>query len=388
MKCKSLFLLTLSALLASCASTQTGGPESTGMKANSAPEALRPYYNSLTQNLPVAPTGAPLADDAVITRFAFGSCLNENRSMAIFDQIAKEKPQAFLLIGDNVYGDIGATWAAEIPTLQRSYRMLSSRQEFDRFRRSIPMMTAWDDHDYGANDAGGSFAFKEQAERIYESYWNSSPEVRARPGVYESRIIGPAGKRVQFIMLDTRYFRSDLARTRYQDPAPSLGWYIPNTDPQATILGAQQWAWLAQELDKPADLRFIISSVQVMTSAHGYESWYNFPAERERLYALLNQKGAQKAIFLSGDRNAAGFYKRTVANANMAQWEITSSSLNYPFGKGNVAEKEPDPLRTGGLWAPTNYGLLDIDWSTKTLTMSLRREDGTVIETMTIKSFE
>lgn len=90
-------------------------------------------------------------------------------------------------------------------------------------------MTTWDDHDYGANDAGGAFAYKEWAEKIYETYWSSSDEVGGASGSsVESRIVGLAVLRVQFIILDLRFFRSDLAVMPYRDPGPALGWYIPN----------------------------------------------------------------------------------------------------------------------------------------------------------------
>ena len=368
-------------LLSGCAMNVTSMTNMAPIAPQSAQEALRPYYATLDANLPKAPSNPALSPDTVITRFAFGSCVNENRDMKFWDVIAAQKPQAFLLIGDNVYGDIRPTNGANIPTLAASYRKLSSRVEFDRFRRSVPMMTTWDDHDYGANDAGGSFAFKEWAEKAYETYWGASDEVMSRPGVYESRIVGPEGKRVQFIMLDGRFFRSDLATMPYRDPGPTLGWYIPNMDPKATILGQAQWDWLAQELEKPAEVRFIISSTQVITDAHHFEGWTNFPKERERLYALLGQKGVNNAIFLTGDRHSGGFYKTNVPGLSKPLWDFTSSSLNFAFGKGDGGEREPDPRRTGGFWGIPNFGQIDIDWATKKVTMTLRKDDGSVLET-------
>jgi alkaline phosphatase D len=126
--------------LAACATTPPVATESAAPPA-SAQEALRPFYAGLKDRLPVAAPNPALAADTVLTRFAFGSCVNENRAMAFWDVIAAQKPQAFLMIGDNVYGDTRATWGADMPTLSASYRKLSARQEFDRFRRSIPMMT-------------------------------------------------------------------------------------------------------------------------------------------------------------------------------------------------------------------------------------------------------
>ena len=379
-------LILAALLLSGCATTQPTTPAS--VAPPSAQEALRSYYATLGAKLPTAPANPALAADTVITRFAFGSCVNENREMKFWDVIAAQKPQAFLLIGDNVYGDTRATSGADIPTLTASYKKLNARVEFNRFRRSVPMMTTWDDHDFGANDAGGSFAFREYAEKVYETYWGSSDEVKSRPGVYESRIVGPEGKRVQFIILDGRFFRSDLTSMPYRDPGPSLGWYIPNTDDRATMLGGAQWRWLADELSKPAELRFIISSTQVITDAHNFEGWTNFPKERDRLYAMLAEKRVSNAIFLTGDRHLGGFYKANVSGVSKPVWDFTSSSLNFAFGKGDGGDREPDPRRTGGFWGIPNFGQIDIDWAAKKVTISLRKDDGSVIETQEVSAID
>jgi alkaline phosphatase D len=374
------------ASLSACATTE-GSSAKNAAEISTAQEALRPYYQSLKQRLPVAPPNTQIDPSAAITRFAFGSCVGEHRNMAFWDVIAAQNPALFLLIGDNVYGDTGATGAADIPTLAASYRRLSSRAEFARFRQLVPMLTTWDDHDYGFGDGGGSFAFKEYAERLYEEYWQTDADVRERPGIYSSSVIGPVGKRVQLIMLDTRFFRSDLVRAPYRDASLPLGPYIPSVDPKATMLGNAQWQWLSAQLEKPAELRFIISSVQVETDAHHFEGWMNFPKERDRLYALLKERRASNTIFLSGDRHSAGFY-RTVSNGlNNPLYEMTSSSLNLSYGKGDDRDNEPDPLRLGGFWSVPNFGQIDIDWDAKSVTLTLKKVDNGVIEQQLIKPF-
>lgn len=348
----------------------------TSQAATAAPNLeslLHPYYADLHHSQTEAPQGPQLAPSSLLTRIAFGSCIQQDRSMAFWDTIAAERPQLFMTIGDNVYGDTGWRGQADLPTLRAAYARLAEREEFRRFRSQVPMLATWDDHDYGMNDAGGSFAFRGYAETLFEHFWNSPGEVIHRPGVYYSAIHGPAGKRVQIILLDTRFFRSELTSLPYQNPPPPLGSYVASTDPQATLLGKTQWTWLEEELARPADVRLIVSSIQVLTDAHGFEKWGNFPAERKRLLGLLGKAG--NTVLLSGDRHQAGLYH----DPDSGLWELTSSSLNLSFGSGRP---EPDPLRKQGMFSEENYAVIDFDWAAKALTLRLRKAtDGSPIGT-------
>lgn len=346
---------------------------------DSAAESLRSYYAGLNQSLPIAGPMAQLDEGKALTRITFGSCIQENRPQDFWTTIGARKSDLFLLIGDNVYGDTGATWAADLPSLRDSYAKLASAPEFQAFRKQTPMMTSWDDHDYGANDAGASFAFKEYAETIYETFWNVPNAVKSRPGVYESRMVGPAGQRVQIITLDTRFFRSDMTRLPYSAERRPLGNYGENAAPDATILGAEQWAWLEQELEKPADLRLIFSSIQVITKAHDYESWSNFPLEHQRLYKLLADKSIDNAVLFSGDRHSGGLYKTELAGMSKPLWELTASSLNFSFGSGDTGDREPDADRVGGFFSDENFGQIDIDWAKRNVTLTLVKSDGSTL---------
>jgi alkaline phosphatase D len=287
-------------------------------------------------------------------------------------QIAAQNPQLFLLIGDNIYGDNGWDADAGLESLRSAYALQASHPEFAAFRTKVPMLVTWDDHDFGLNDAGGSFPFRRWSERLFETFWGSSDTVKSRPGVYESRITGPVGARVQVILLDTRYFRSDLARAPWSKDRAPLGSYVPDASTDKTMLGAEQWAWLAQELAKPAELRILVSSTQVLTTAHQFEGWTNFPAERTRLLDRLAKRSASGLVILTGDRHAAGVYK--AEHKGETFWELTSSSLNLSFGSDTEAAsaREPDPARVGKLFPVENYGTLDIDWKARRLTMRLK----------------
>lgn len=346
-------------------------------------QLLAPYYEALrkTIKLPEAGPNPALASAATLTRIAFGSCNHQNAPQHMWAQIAAQNPQLFLMIGDNVYGDNGWDADAALESLRSAYALQASHPEFAAFRAKFPMRATWDDHDYGLNDAGGNFPFRRWAEELFETFWAASPEVRARPGVYDSTITGPAGKRVQVILLDTRYFRSDLKRMAWSKDRPPLGGYLPDDSLDKTVLGTAQWAWLEQELAKPAELRILVSSTQVITQAHQFEGWTNFPVERSRLLTALTRRAPSGLVILSGDRHAGGIYKAEHRGETM--WELTSSSLNLAFGTDNdrSTAREPDPARVSKFFGVENYGLIDIDWKAKALTMTLKGNDsGTLAE--------
>ncbi len=340
----------------------------------SADELLAPFYAELQRStaLPVAGSNPSLPGDTTLTRIAFGSCNHQSRSQHMWAQIAAQNPQMFLFIGDNNYGDQYWKGDASLETLRSAYQLQADTPELVEFRANIPMMVTWDDHDFGFNDGGANFAFRGWSETIFETFWNSTDEVRSRPGIYESRMFGADGQRTQIIMLDTRYFRSDFEAIPYQAARPPLGPYVPSNDASKTMLGDAQWEWLEAQLAKPADLRIVVSSIQVLTDAHNYEAWESLPLERERLYAMLAGREESGMVMLSGDRHAGGVYSETPAGGTEAFWELTSSSLNYSFSstEANTA-REPDDKRLTDFISEENYGMVDIDWAAQELTLRL-----------------
>jgi alkaline phosphatase D len=282
---------------------------------------------SLAQTRPdelIAAAWQDLDEATVLERIALGSCLDQARPQPIWKAVLRQRPQLFIMMGDNVYGDGPSP---DLKELRHAYALQARYPELAEARAGMPFLRIWDDHDYGLNDGGAGFAHKAEAAELFHKFWRSQPE--APEGLYHSRIYGPSGRRVQVIMLDTRYFRSALKpRT---DAFPHWGKYEPDDDPAKTMLGAAQWAWLEQELRKPGELRLVVSSIQVLAEGHGFERWGNLPRERDRLLRLIAATGAKGVILLSGDRHSGALY-RLERPGSYALVEITSSSLNRPYG--------------------------------------------------------
>jgi len=379
-------------MLAACETVQSSN-EAKDRAASSPPEVTRVGPFLTFSEDPEAPDGviaavpmpsAPLDQSKTFSRIVFASCADQKEDQSIWTQLAAENPDLILYIGDNVYGDVRSNDPA-LPELKTAYMRLAQSKPFASVRASAPMLTVWDDHDYGMNDMGADFQFREGAEALFNYVWDVPEEDprRTRPGVYGSWMLGEeVGKRVQVIMLDTRYFRSPLMKTD-EHGAKGKERYVPDPDADKTMLGEAQWAWLATELAKPADLRLLVSSVQVIADGHGWEAWKMLPAEREKLYDVIDAVGADNLIILSGDRHAAALYERNdVIDGRL--FEATSSSLNLPGSRWREASGEtyiePGPHRLDDMIYDANYGVVDIDWTEGAVTVSIRGADGGVLQ--------
>lgn len=315
---------------------------------------------------------ASFADDAVLSRIAVGSCARQNREQPIWDAVVAARPELFLFIGDNIYGD-----TEDMDVLRAKYAQLGAQPGYQKLKAACPILAVWDDHDYGVNDGGRDYPKRVESQQVFNDFFETpadSPR-RSRPGIHDAHIFGPAGKRVQVILLDTRYFRSPLKARPANDRR--RGPYAPDDDPAATMLGEEQWRWLDAELQKPAEVRIIASSVQVIPNEHHWEKWGNMPRERRRLFELIRKHKAGGVIFVSGDRHLAEISRLDVGSeesgVSYPLYDLTSSSLNQPSGGGN--ENEPNRHRLGKNYLLVNFGAITIDWTATDPTIDLTVHD-------------
>ncbi len=316
--------------------------------------------------------------NTTLTRIACGSCFKPNYRTAnkIWQTIASTKPQIFLFMGDNIYGD-----THDMDVLRAKYKALTELPEYAKFSKQHKIIPTWDDHDYGKNDAGAEYPQKAQSQKIFLDTFGfpHNHPARKRKGIYHTHTQGKTGQLTQIINLDTRYHRSPLDRRKVGRRKK----YFPITDPKATILGTEQWKWLEAQLLKPADLRIIVSSIQIISKEHIYEKWENIPAERTRFIQLLKKSNVKRLILLSGDRHLAELSKLTPKETglNFNLIEMTSSGLTHAG-----APRAKNQHRIPGSYSnKINFGTLEIDWSNKipTVTLSIRDRNAKAISTTT-----
>lgn len=82
--------------------------------------------------------------EPTLSRIAFGSCAMQQKPQPIWDVIAKQKPDLFLLIGDAVYADFDGKKNVFPPTeatLTRDWELLANDVYFKRFRQQVPIVS-------------------------------------------------------------------------------------------------------------------------------------------------------------------------------------------------------------------------------------------------------
>ena len=310
-------------------------------------------------------------EPAAISRILFGSCLKEAQASPIFEIVLAREPELFLFLGDNIYAD-----TSDMAVMQAKYDVLAATPKFAELMKTCPVHATWDDHDYGLNDAGADYEKRNEAQKIFVDFWGDpadSPR-RKRSGVYEAKIYGEAGTRVQVIMLDTRYFRGALIKGEKRVG----GVYYPNEDRNLTMLGEAQWVWLEEELKKPAEVRLLVSSIQCVSEASGHETWANLPHERQRLFDLIGKTKANGVVILSGDRHWA---ELSVAREAVPYplYDLTSSSFNQIHERGTPTENRY--RESSKTWHRENFGEVAIDWKGEDTAVNLlvRNLEGAVV---------
>lgn len=299
-----------------------------------------------------------------LARIAFGSCAGQDKPQPIWDKVMATKPDVFLMIGDNIYGD-----TEDMKVLQTKYDLLAAMPGFKKLRKSVPILATWDDHDYGVNDGGANYPKRAESQKVFMDFWGDAQDAprRRREGVYDAGVFGPTGKQVQIILLDTRYFRGPLQICK--NCAPNQGRYEPSVDKTSPMLGEAQWKWLEEQLRIPAQVRIIVSSIQVVAEDHGWEKWMNLPHERQRLFTLIRETKASGVLFLSGDRHLAELSMMD-GGVGYPLYDLTSSALNRSSYTWRSYETNRHRVSTMN-WGD-NFGMVELDWNKPDPVISLQ----------------
>ncbi len=272
-------------------------------------------------------------------RFAVGSCAYINDpaydrpgepyggEYGIFDQIAAQKPDFMLWLGDNVYLR-EADWNSEAGILYR-YTHSRSLPQLQRLLRQCAHYATWDDHDFGPNDADRSFWNRPATRRAFTLFWaNPSYGVPSAPeGITTFFEWGDA----EFFILDNRTYRAPNKRKTGE----------------RSFLGEAQLEWLIDALRfSRATFKFVVCGGQILSSSQGYENMIGYSEERAKLLRRIEEEGIGGVVFLTGDRHFSEISQLRLSNGQVL-YEITSSPLTAKaFAEAETRDK--NALRVEG----------------------------------------
>ena len=285
-------------------------------------------------------------------RFALGSCYFNNEKefdrdgkpygdkFHIFDNIAAQKPDFMIWMGDNTYFRESDFFS--VTRLNRRMARDRGMPFLQKLLASTAHYATWDDHDFGPDDGDRSYQLKDETLRMFKLYWANPayglPEAKGVFGKFE-------WADCEFFLLDDRYHRAP-----HRDP-----------DPDKPYLGPVQLQWLKDQLiTSRATFKFIVNGNQVVNTYSRHESYHLYRTEHQNLMNWLNDHAVEGVVFLSGDRHYSELLKME-RPGSYPLYEFTSSPLTSGtiYGMGDEADNH---MRVPGalLTDDRNFGIVEI----------------------------
>ncbi len=303
----------------------------------------------------------------------------------IFLTMANEKADFMMWLGDNWYTreiDFNSHYGMENRASQdRRQKVLQP------FLKAMPHYAIWDDHEFGPNDADGSFIFKETAKKVFDNYWCNPTSGQDGKGTYTKFSFSD----VDFFMLDDRYFRTS---DKLKDTINGK----PNTE--KAMIGKQQMEWLKASLlfannnnngpgnqTNNASFKIICVGSQVLSPKSRFDKWADFKTEYNELVQFIKDYKITGVVFFSGDRHHTEINK-VPQEGLYPLYDVTISPLT---SSGHEFGKEGDNVyRVLGVDKIQNYGQIKVTGKPKErmLTVNIMDITGKQVATYSIKQNE
>jgi alkaline phosphatase D len=265
--------------------------------------------------------------------FAFVSCQNFAEGyFTPYDDVADSQDiEAVIFLGDYIYEGRNTTIRTHMPQLEvrtlDEYRIRHGQYKTDAGLQKVhaahPWLITWDDHEFKNNYAdedldpdppGGVEAVRARRAAAYRAYWEHMPLARARkpegPDLQLYRRF-TWGQMATFNVLDGRQYRSDQPLTCLRRDVS--GYCVENLEPWRTMLGAEQRAWLLEDLATTkarwnilaqqtafAPLNNAVAGAPPRFSA-GADNWEGYVAERQAIIDWTVEHGTPNLVVLTGD---------------------------------------------------------------------------------------
>ena len=299
-------------------------------------------------------------------QFAFVSCQHyEHGYYTAYQHLAQANLDLVFHLGDYIYEGhpqsgqprqhIGAR-ASDLDSYRLRYAQYKLDPHLQAAHAAFPFICTWDDHevenDYAA-DQSQSFAdptvFRRRRAAAYQAYYEHLPlRPSAQPQGATLQLYRhfQFGDLVEFNVLDTRQYRDDQPCAK---PSKGGGQILlgcaERLNPERTMLGVKQEAWLMDNLKQSQARWTVIAQAQLMAeleqlpgpgTAYWSEGWDGYAANRQRILQWIEAYRPANPIVLSGDLHS--FW---VADLQPDPHDPQSPVVATEFGGTSISSQGP-----------------------------------------------
>jgi len=253
-------------------------------------------------------------------------------SLKIYNTMQEAKADFMIWLGDTVYYIRDDTKKRKV----RRNLLYRQHEKLTRFLESTSQIAMWDDHDFGPNNADGSYKNKAGTLEVFKHFW-PNPQPITSDGIY----FKISHHDVDFFILDNRSYSNK-----------------PD-DENASILGKQQKAWLKEELKKSkASFKIICSGNQFVADYLSDKTFALYPKERQEIFDFLINNKIEGVFFLTGDRHHTEVLKRKI-DGLYPMFEYSCSPItSWPNARLNSKRFNKKQRIKGTLINKRNFGKL------------------------------
>ena len=285
-------------------------------------------------------------------KVALASCMRDTRAefqAPMWKAMEEQRPDLLFLLGDNVYVDDETEFFGGVTEERIWRRYVETRLTLDlyHYKRLIPTIATWDDHDFGLNNTYGATPWRDVSSRVFRTLYAQDaimPEVAWGPGIATS--YSAYGQR--FYLMDNRSFREMRYLGRHH-------W------------GTNQEEWLFGSLGSASAPGWVLTGSQVFGGYRtGWAFEENHPAQLRKVLARL-QKIEAPVLFGSGDVHYSEIMKIESELLGYDTIEITSSSMH-----SNAKKPEKGNRRRIASVGEYNFVIATVDVMPSSLKLNLR----------------
>ena len=331
---------------------------------------------------------------------AIASCMSDapqyqEAGDRIWHELLSHNPNVVFLIGDTVYPDYdknGNKMKNKItPPHQLWKRHVEAREQLKLFRMSklTPVLAVWDDHDYGVNNGGKDYPYKNEAHVIFKTFFprslwpketssmkvsknhpaiekqnnpfaidfnnNPSPSKHIKLSIKEQLKplanmkgkLSPLGMALHWEAFGQSFLFADNRTFRTLKDVEHAHW------------GKNQEDWILKTIAHASQTQgvWLINGGQFWGAYHRWESYEGHHPKNFKTFIKKLGQIKTPVWFISGDRHLAELQKID-NDLPYTSYELTTSGIHARIPPPSILKEYPNPRQIEAVAGKYNYAMV------------------------------